>query len=87
MNYETAERTNSVRCGAYRADQWAARKQVADDLSVGMSTLNKWIGTPRHRRCIEEDLGLAKENDRLRRENRILRRSGTSLKNHSSSWV
>ncbi|MCK4712577.1 MAG: IS3 family transposase [Marinosulfonomonas sp.] len=50
------------------------RKQVASDLGVGMSTLNKWITTHRDTDVVsKEDLGLAQENDRLRRENRILK--------------
>jgi transposase len=50
------------------------RKQGADDLGVGMSTLNQWItlhsGTGG---ASQEDLERAKENDRLRREIRILK--------------
>jgi transposase-like protein len=50
------------------------RKQVADDLGVGMSTLNKWITAHRYTDVVsKEDLGLAQENDRLRLENRILK--------------
>jgi len=50
------------------------RKQVADDLGVGMSTLNKWISAHRDTDVVsKEDLGLAQENDRLRRESRILK--------------
>ena len=50
------------------------RKQVADDLGVGMSTLNKWITAHRDTDVVsKEDLGLAQDNDRLRRENRILK--------------
>ncbi|MEP0963368.1 MAG: IS3 family transposase [Roseobacter sp.] len=50
------------------------RKQVADDLGVGMSTLNKWITAHRDTDVVsKEDLSLAQENDRLRRENRILK--------------
>ena len=49
------------------------RKQIADDLGVGMSTLNKWITAHRDTDVVSrEDFGLAQENDRLRRENRIL---------------
>jgi transposase len=45
------------------------RKQVADDLGVGMSTLNKWIKAHRDTDVVsKEDLSLAQENDRLRRE-------------------
>ena len=50
------------------------RKQIASDLGVGMSTLNKWITAHRDTDVVSaEDLELARENDRLRRENRILK--------------
>ena len=50
------------------------RKQVADDLGVGMSALNKRITSHRNTDMIsKEDLSVAQENDRLRRENRILK--------------
>ena len=50
------------------------RKQVADDLGVGMSTLNKWITSHRDTNVVSKgDLSLAQGNDRLRRENRILK--------------
>ena len=49
-------------------------KQVADDLGVGMSTLNKWIMAYRDTDVVsKEDLDLAKENERLRREIRLLK--------------
>ena len=49
------------------------RKQVADDLGVGMSTLNKWITAYRDTDVVsKEDLDLAQENERLRREIRLL---------------
>ena len=51
-----------------------SRKQIADDLRVGMSTLNKWITAHRDTDVVShEDRELALENERLRRENRILR--------------
>jgi transposase len=57
------------------------RKQVADDLGVGMSTLNKWIPAHRGTDVVSKaDLGLAQENDRLRRENRILKEERDILK-------
>ena len=69
------------RCGAYCTDQRATRKQVADDLGIGMSTLNKWITSHRDTDVLsKEDLGLTQENDRLRRENRILKEERDILK-------
>jgi len=63
------------------------RKQVAGDLGVGMSTLNKWITQHRDTDVVsKEDLGLAQENDRLRRENRILREERDILKNYLGFW-
>ena len=57
------------------------RKQVAGDLGVGMSTLNKWITAHRDTNVVsKEDLDLAQENDRLRRENRILKEERDILK-------
>ena len=60
------------------------RKQDADDLGVGMSTLNKWITAHRDTDLVsKEDLSLAQGNDRLRRENRILKEEREILKNRS----
>ena len=60
------------------------RKQVASDLGVGMSTLNKWITMHRDTDVVsKEDLSLAQENNRLRRENRILKEERDILKNCS----
>ena len=57
------------------------RKQVADDLGVGVSTLNKWITAHRDTDVVsKEDLSLAKENERLRRENRLLKEEREILK-------
>ncbi|NIJ15299.1 transposase [Sphingobium vermicomposti] len=50
------------------------RDRVASDLGIGKSTLGKWVSQYRH-----SDLGsapqadLARENERLRLENRVLR--------------
>jgi transposase len=50
------------------------RKRVAADLVVGMSTPNKRITAQRDTDVVSnEDLSLVQENDRLRRENRILK--------------
>ena len=57
------------------------RKQVADDLGAGMSMLNKWITAHRDTDMIsKEDLSLAQENDRLRREIRLLKEEREVLK-------
>ena len=62
------------------------RNQVADDLGVGMLTLNKWITAHRVTEVVSrEDLGLAQENDRLRRENRILKEEREILKKQRRS--
>jgi len=72
------KRTDEFRNDAVRIalTSGLTRKQAADDddLGVGMSTLNKWITAHRDTDVVStEDLSLAKENDRLRRENRILK--------------
>ena len=56
-------------------------KQVADDLGVGMSTLNKWITAYRDTDVVsKEDLDLTEENERLRREIRLLKEEREILK-------
>jgi transposase len=58
-----------------------SRKQIADDLGVGMSTLNKWITAHRDTDVVSpEGRELALENERLRRETRILREERDILK-------
>lgn len=50
------------------------RKQVASDLSVGVSTLNKWIAAHRDTDVVsKQDVSLAGENERLRCENQRLK--------------
>ena len=57
------------------------RKQVASDLGVGLSTLNKWITAHRDTNVVsDKDLDLARENERLRRENHILKEEREILK-------
>jgi len=57
------------------------RTQMADDLGIGMSTLNKWITVHRDTDLVsKEDLELVKENDRLRREVRLLKEERETLK-------
>jgi transposase len=56
-----------------------SRRQVADDLGVGLSTLNKWVKAHRDTDVLSaEDRELAQENERLRLESRILERRGAS---------
>jgi transposase len=77
------KRTNEFRQDAVRIalTSGLTRKQVADDLGVGMSTLNKWITAHRDTDVVsKEDLSLAQENERLRREVRILKEEREILK-------
>ena len=77
------KRTDEFRKDAVRIalTSGLTRKQVADDLGVGMSTLNKWITAHRDTDVVsKDDLGLAQENDRLRREVRILKEERDILK-------
>ena len=49
------------------------RRQVAADLGIGFSTLAKWIQSSRPSDLPPAvDIDLAKENERLRKENRLL---------------
>ena len=51
-----------------------SRQQVADDLGIGKSTLNKWVTAHRDTDVVSpEDRELARVNERLRRENHILK--------------
>jgi len=77
------KRTDEFRRDAVRIalTSGLTRKQVAGDLGIGMSTLNKWITAYRDTDVVSaEDLSLAQENDRLRRENRILKEEREILK-------
>ena len=65
-----------------------ARKQVADDLGIGMSTLNKWITVYRDTDVVsKEDLVLAQENERLRREIWLLKEEREILKKATQFFV
>jgi len=58
-----------------------SRKQVASDLGIGFSTLSKWVQTMRRDEIAavpQEDL--AKENERLRRQVRLLKEERDILK-------
>ena len=49
------------------------RRQVASDLGIGFSTLAKWIQKSNlYDLPSAADIDLAKENERLRKENRLL---------------
>jgi transposase len=77
------KRTDEFRQDAVRIalTSGLTRKQVADDLGVGMSTLNKWVTAHRDTDVVsKEDLDLARENDRLRREVRLLKEEREILK-------
>ena len=57
------------------------RPQLASDLGVGVSTLNKWVQQHQHEDLMSgphEDV--EKENTRLRKENRLLREEREILK-------
>ncbi len=69
------------RAGEFRQDavrialtSGPTRKQVASDLGVGLSTLNKWVTAHRDSDFVsDKDLDFARKNERLRRENRMLK--------------
>ncbi len=71
----------TARTGEFRRDavrialtSGLSRRQIADDLGIGMSTPNKWITTHGDTDVVSNEYReLALENDRLRREKRILR--------------
>ena len=51
-----------------------SRKQVASDFRIGFSTLSRWIKEERSNIIPSEpQIDLIKENERLRKENRLLR--------------
>ncbi len=69
-------RTNEFRKEAVRIalTSGLSRRQVADDLGVGFSTLNKWVSAHRGTDVVSaKDRDLARENERFRREVRILK--------------
>ncbi|EEE35401.1 helix-turn-helix, Fis-type transposase IS3/family protein [Rhodobacteraceae bacterium KLH11] len=77
------KRTDEFRADAVRIalTSGLTRKQVASDLGIGLSTLNKWITAHRHTALVSgKNLDLARENKRLRRENRILKEERDILK-------
>ena len=77
------KRTDEFRQNAVRIalTSGLSRKQVTDDLGAGMSTLSTWRTAHRDPDVIsQEDLGLARQNDRLRRENCILKEEIETIK-------
>ncbi|AUQ61187.1 putative transposase [Phaeobacter inhibens] len=77
-----ARRTDEFRADAVRIAlaSGLTRKQVASDLGVGLSTLNKWVTAYRDTEMVpDKDLDLARENERLQRENRILKEERDTL--------
>ncbi len=76
-------RTDEFRADAVRIalTSGLTRRQVASDLGIGLSTLNKWVTAHRDTNVVpDKDLELARENERLRRENRILKEEREILK-------
>lgn len=77
------KRTDEFRADAVRIalTSGLTRRQVASDLGIGLSTLNKWVTAHRDTNVVpDKDLELARENERLRRENRILKEEREILK-------
>ncbi len=63
-----------------------SRRRVAADLGVGLSTLGKWVSQYRPTDMVSApQADLARENDRLRLENRILKEEREILKRLPSS--
>ena len=64
------------------------KPQLASDLGVGVSTLNKWVQQHQHENLmsgLREDV--EKENTRLRKENRLLHEEREILKNATIFFV
>ena len=60
--------------GIVFAEDGLTRRQVASDLGIGHSTFGKWVRVfSEEARGPAPDADLLRENDRLRKENRILR--------------
>ena len=63
-----------------------SRKQVAPDLGIGFSTLSRWIKEERDNiKPSKPAIDLIQENERLRKEVRMLREERKILKRQHSS--
>lgn len=65
------------------------RPQAASDLGVGLSTLNKWVQKHQHDDLMSgphEDVEKENENERLRKEVRLLREEREVLKKAAIRW-
>ena len=70
------KRTDEFRADAVRIalTSGLTRKQVVSDPGIGLSPLNKWVTAHRDTEIMsDKDPDLARENERLRRENPILK--------------
>jgi transposase len=57
------------------------RRQVASDLGIGVSTLNKWIKVAQNNEDASlPDVDLVREVERLRKENAVLKQEREILK-------
>lgn len=77
------KRTDEFRADAVRIalTSGLTRRQVASDLGVGLSPLNKWVSAHRGGDVVpDRDLEVARANDRLCRENRLLKEEREILK-------
>ena len=76
------KRTGELRHDAVRIalTSGLTRREVADDLGVGMSTLHKWTTAHRDTDVVsKEDLSLAHESDRLLKEEREILKKATQF--------